>query len=76
VACLADIGMPVGKLSAVEHTELAGESACPRYSVCRGRKSLENVETPVGRRKRLPHKCDRGRTSYRTVGYLMPSCSR
>src|ERR1700685_2084512 len=27
--CLREIGMPVGKLSAVEHNELAGESACP-----------------------------------------------
>src|ERR1700680_219292 len=30
--CLHEIGMPVGKPSAVEHNELAGESACPTYS--------------------------------------------
>src|SRR5580658_6441052 len=38
--------MPVGKPSAVEHDELAGESACPTYSAWTGGKSQENVETP------------------------------
>src|SRR5271155_3427671 len=44
--CLREIGMPVGKLSAIEHNELAGESACPTYSACMREKSQENVETP------------------------------
>jgi len=46
--CLREIGMPVGKLSAVEHNELAGESACPTHSACTREKSQENVETPAG----------------------------
>src|ERR1700678_3336867 len=45
-ARLREIGMPVGKPSAVEHDELAGESACPTYSAWTGGKSQENVETP------------------------------
>src|ERR1700680_957674 len=43
---LREIGMPVGEPSAVEHNELAGESACPTYSAWTGGKSQENVETP------------------------------
>src|SRR5450759_2972521 len=45
--CLSEIiGMPVGKLSAVEHNGLAGESACPTYRAWTGGKSQKNVETP------------------------------
>src|SRR5271156_686530 len=52
--CLREIGMPVGKLSAVEHNELAGESACPTYSACTRQKSQENVETPVAGESACP----------------------
>src|ERR1035437_5446739 len=45
--CLSQIiGMPVGKLSAIEHNGLAGESACPTHSAQARGKSQKNVETP------------------------------
>jgi hypothetical protein len=50
--------MPVGKLSAVEHNELAGESACPTYSASTGGKSQENVDN--SRAGFQPARFDRG----------------
>jgi hypothetical protein len=44
---LGDIGMPVGKSSAVEHVRLVGESACPTSHMVPGRlrNSQQNGET-------------------------------
>src|SRR5712692_2844126 len=39
--------MPVGKLSAVEHSGLTDENACPTYSAWTLGKSRKNVETPA-----------------------------
>jgi len=46
---LGDIGMPVGKPSAVKHSELAGESACPTYSGATSEQSRKNGKTPRAR---------------------------
>jgi hypothetical protein len=44
------IGMPVGKPSAAEHSELADESAGLTYSAWAHRKSRVNIETPMNAR--------------------------